>query len=316
MLTFLVRRVLSLIPILLLVTFGVFMLISLVPGDPAVTIASVGGNPNPETVERLREELHLSDPTIVRYFRWLSDAVRFDFGDSYTTSRPVIDDITSRFPVTASVAVAAITVGIVVGLPLGLVSGMRPGGLSDRVSRAFASLGVSVPSFWLGIMLVLLFAVKLGWLPAGGFVRVTESPLGWLETVALPAITLGFGVFAVFARQLRTGLVDVLNSKYVQAAWARGGTPARVVGKHALKNAAIAPITVLGLQFGALLGGTVIVEQIFSIPGIGPYMLRAITTYDMPVVQGVTLVFVLTQVTLSLVIDVVYGFLNPKIRVN
>jgi peptide/nickel transport system permease protein len=301
---------------LLIVTFLVTMLLSLVPGDPAVTIASAGGMASPEQIDEARERFNLDDSPLERYVRWVGDAVKFDLGESYETSKSVTSELASRLPVTLGLALASLVIAVAIGFPLGLFAGIRPGGTSDRFSRVFSSLGLAIPSFLLGIILVVVFAVRLGWLPPSGYVNITESPSEWLRHIILPALTLAVVLAAGFSRQLRAALVDQLGSRYVQAAWARGGSRRTVVGKHALKNASIAPITLLAIQFGYLLGGTVIIEQIFSIPGIGPYLLKAIINLDLPVIQGVTLVFVLTQMMMSLIVDLAYGALNPKVRVS
>lgn len=314
MLQMLVRRLVSLIPTLLLVTFTVYLLLSLVPGDPALTIAGAGGAPTPEAVERVREEYHLDDPFFVQYGRWAWNAVQLDLGSSAVTGTSVSDEIISRLPITISIAFWATVVALVLGTPLGIWSGLRPGGKFDRFARVISIGGVSIPNFWLAIVLCVFFAVKNKWLPAGGYVKLGEDPWEWFKHLVLPALTLGMSLAGVMQRQLRAAVIDVIGSKYITAAWARGGSPRTVVGKHALKNAAIPPITVLGLQVGYLIGGTVITEQVFAIPGLGTYMLRAIINLDMAVVQGVTLVFVLTTITMSLVVDLVYGLLNPKVR--
>lgn len=304
------------IPTLLLVTLAVFFLLSLVPGDPAVTIASAGGQATPEQIDTVRTQFHLDDSTIEQYLRWLNSMLHLDFGSSFITGNSVSSEIATRLPVTFGVAVSGMFVAILIGLPLGLFAGMRPDGAVDRFSRVFTSIGLAVPSFFLAILLVVVVAVNGGLLPPSGYVAFTENPLEWARYMILPAVTLGVGVAAFFSRQLRASIVDALGSKYVQAAWARGGSPRLVVGKHALKNAANAPITILALQFGYLIGGTVIIEQIFAIPGLGAYMLGAIISLDLPVIQGVVFIFVLIQIAMSLVIDLVYGYLNPKVRVS
>lgn len=316
MIQLLIRRLLGVIPTMIMVTFGVFMLLSLVPGDPAFTMAGAGGQPTMERIEQVREAYNLDDPLLVQYGRWIFGAIRLDFGDSIVSGASVVDEIKLRLPVTLSLAFAGVFVALLIGLPLGLLAGMRPGGNIDRFSRIVSTLGVSIPSFWLGIMLVIFVSLELGWLPATGFTRFNDSPTQWARYVILPAVTLGLGLSAIFSRQLRASLIDVMNSKFIMSAWARGGRPRTVIGKHALKNASIAPVTVLGLQIGYLVGGTVIVEQIFAIPGIGSYMLRSIITLDLPVIQAVTIVFVTTTMIMSLLVDLLYGFLNPKVRVN
>jgi peptide/nickel transport system permease protein len=309
------RRLVALLPILLLVSLGVFALVTVVPGDAAARIAG-GADASLEEIEAVRTELGLDDPLLVQYGRWLQGAVRLDLGESYISGRSVTDEIRSRMPITLAIAFGAIAVAVVLGVPAGIVAGTRPGGLVDRACLLGTSLGIAVPNFVVAIVLVTVFAVNLGWFDPTGFVRFSDSPSGWLRSLILPSLALGAWAAASLARQVRAGLIDVLATSYVRTAWAKGARPGRVVGKHALKNAAIPAVTVLGLQLGTLLGGAVIVEQIFSIQGLGIYLVRAIIDFDLPVIQGVTIVFVLTYALINLVVDVAYGWLNPKVRVT
>lgn len=308
------RRLLALVPVLLLVSFGVFMLVALVPGDPAVTIAG-GTDASPQAIAHVRDQLHLNEPLITQYWHWLGGAIHLDFGRSLITGVPVSHDIGSKLPVTLSLVLAAAVVAIVVGIPLGVASGMRPGGKLDGSARVASSAGVAMPNFWLAVILVSLLSVHWKVFPPTGFTTISTSFTGWLKTVTLPAIALGVGIAASVARQLRQSLIEVLESHYVRTAWAKGASPTRVIAVHALKNAAIPVVTVLGVQLGYLLGGTVIIEQIFSIPGLGTYMIQGINSHDLPVVQGVAMVFVLFVMALSLLVDLSYSYLNPKVRV-
>lgn len=309
------RRLAALVPILLLVSFGVFLLVSLVPGDAAVTLAG-GENATPESIAHVRAELHLNEPIVDQYGRWVSHAARLDFGKSLEDGASVSRALRSRIPVTLGLVIAATIVSLLVGVPLGIVSGLRPGGGADRASRLTASLGVAIPNFWLAVVLVAVFAVHYHLLPPSGYVAVTDSLTGWVRHMALPAIALGLASAAALARQLRAELVDVLDATYIRTAWAKGAGARLVVGKHALKNAAIPAVTILGLQIGYLLGGAVIVEQIFALPGLGTYFIRGVLSSDLPVIQGVTVVFVLGQLVMSLLVDMSYGLLNPKVRVH
>jgi peptide/nickel transport system permease protein len=309
------RRLVALVPILLLVSFGVFFLVSLVPGDAAVTLAG-GENATPQSIAHVRAELHLNEPIVEQYGRWLGHAVHLDFGRSLEDGASVSSSLRSRIPVTLGLVIAATLVSLLIGVPLGIVSGLRPGGGADRASRLTASLGVAVPNFWLAVVLVALFAVHWHLLPPSGYSGFSASPTGWARHIALPAIALGVASAAALARQLRAELVDVLDATYVRTAWAKGARARRVVAKHALKNAAIPAVTILGLQIGYLLGGAVIVEQIFALPGLGTYFIRGVTSSDLPVIQGVTVVFVLGQLVMSLLVDLSYGLLNPKVRVH
>lgn len=316
MLGLIARRLVALVPVLLIVTFGVFMLSVFMPGDPAVTLAG-GADATPERIEEIRQELNLDDPLLVRYGTWLAGAVKGDFGNSlFNTRETVFEEVRMRIPVTGGLALSALVMGLIIGVPAGVFSGVRPGGLIDRLNVTGISLGVAIPNFFLAMVLISVFAVNLQWLPAIGFTRFTESPTEWLRSMILPALSLALFVGAAVARQLRASLIDVMGSNYVRTAWAMGASPRVVVTKHALKNAAIPAITVLGMQLSTLLGGAVIIEQIFSIPGLGTYLLRALLQQDLPVVLGVTTFFVVIYVLMTLVVDLAYGFLNPKVRVS
>ena len=309
------RRLVSIIPVLLIVSFVVFFLLALVPGDPAVTLAG-GLNATPAAIAHVRAQLHLDDPLLVQYWHWLTAALHGNLGTSLSTGQSVSAQIAQRFPVTFGLVVASAIVALVVGIPLGILSGVRPNGTLDAGARTFSTLGLAIPSFWLGVILVSVFAVHWKIFPPTGYVAITTSFTGWLRDITLPALTLGLLVGATLARQLRAALIDVLDTPYVRTAWAKGGTRRSVLLRHGLKNAAMPVITVFGVQIGYLLGGAVIVEQIFSIPGLGSYMLSGITDHDLPIVQGVTLVFVLFQMAMSLAVDISYGYLNPKVRVS
>jgi len=299
---------------LLVVSFGIFVLLALVPGDPAVTLAG-GLNATPQSIARVRAQLHLNDPLLVQYWHWLTQVLHGNLGTSLSTSQPVAHQIATRLPVTLDLVIASAIVALLVGIPLGIISGVRPGGSLDTGARTFSTLGLAVPSFWLAVILVSVFAVHWRIFPPTGYINLSASFTGWLKDIILPAVTLGLLLAASLARQLRAALIDALDTPYVRTAWAKGGTRRRVLLRHGLKNASMPVITVLGIQIGYLLGGDVIVEQIFSIPGLGSYMLNGIADHDLPVVQGVTLVFVLVQLTMSLLVDVSYGYLNPKVRV-
>jgi peptide/nickel transport system permease protein len=314
-LALIVRRLLTVVPLLLVVSFGVFCLILFVPGDPAVTLAG-GGQATEEQIEQVRQQLGLDDPFLVRYLRWLGDAVTLDFGNSLVEQADVGAEIRQRLPVTMSLALAALAVTVLVGLPAGVLAGIRPGSWIDRVVMLGTTVGLAIPGFWLAMLMIVLFGVELAWFPTFGWTSFSESPLQWLRHVTLPAIALGAASAASFARQLRAALVDTMSSAYVRTAWAKGAGTVRVVGKHALKNAAIPAVTVLGLQLGTLLGGSVIAEQIFGIQGLGTYLVGGIFGGDFPVIQGVTVVFVLIYVLVNLLVDLAYGFLNPKVRIS
>lgn len=308
------RRLLAVIPTLLIVTFGVFMLVKLVPTDPAVTAAG-GTFATKQDIARVREELHLNDPLLSQYWRWLKGAAQGDLGDSYTRKTPVSEEIENRLPVTLGLILASTVFALLIAIPLGLLSGLRPNGAVDHASRLYASLAVAIPSFLLAQLLVVVFAVQLKWLPPSGYTKFSESPTEWLRYITLPAISLGLAIGAAITRQLRGALVDELDTNHIRTSWAIGGGRPRVVGRHGLKNAAIPAITIVGLQIAALVGGTVIVEQIFAIPGLGTYLLGAIISADLPAIQGCVLVLVIIAIAMSLVVDILYAILNPKVRV-
>lgn len=315
MLAMIVRRLVTMVPVLFLVSILVFGLMALLPGDPAVTIAG-GANASTERIAEIREKLGLDDPFVVQYLRWLGDAVRLDFGESLVTGKSVSEGILTALPGTLSISLGAIFFGILVGIPVGVIAGMRAGGTADRALIFGTVLGIAIPGFWLAMLLVLLFGVTLGWLPAVGFVPITTDPVAWLRTIILPSVAMGTFIAASLARQVRGELSEVMQRSYIRTAWAKGASPARVVVKHALKNAAIPAVTVLGVQLGGLLGGTVIIEQIFAMPGLGTYLLNAITATDMPIIMGVTTIFVVVYLAVSLLMDIVYAVLNPKVRIS
>jgi peptide/nickel transport system permease protein len=309
------HRLAALVPVLLIVSFAIFFLLALVPGNPAITLAG-GVSATPAQIAHVTAELHLNDPLLVQYWHWLDNALHGNLGTSISTGQPVTQQIEQRFPVTFGLVVTSAIVALVVGIPVGLVSGIRPQGPVDSGARAFTTLGLAIPSFWLALILVSIFAVHWKIFPPTGYTAITASFTGWLKDITLPAVTLGVLVGVTIARQLRASLIDALDTPYIRTAWAKGGTRRTVLFKHGLKNAAMPVVTVFGIQIGYLLGGAVIIEQIFAMPGLGPYMLSGITDHDLPVVQGVALVFVLFQMTMSLLVDISYGYLNPKVRVS
>lgn len=313
MITYIARRLLVLIPLLLLISFFVFAMAFVIPGDPARALA--GGLHAPESrVIQVRHQLGLDKPVVNQYGRWLGHAVRGNLGTSIFKQTSVASEIGHRFPVTFSMAIGALAVMVLLGVPAGILAGTHPGSVIDRVVTLATSAAIAIPDFWLAIVLVVVFAVKLHLLPAISYVSFSQSPVAWATHLYLPWLGLGLGGSAPLARQLRGALIDVLDQDYIRTASAKGLPQRLVIGKHALKNAAMAPLTILGIQFAYLLGGTVIFEYIFSIPGLGQYFLTGLSTRDLPVIQGVTLVIALTFVLLNLTVDVLYAYVNPKVR--
>ena len=312
MLKFFLWRVLSTVPVVFVVTFLVFGLILLIPGDPAITIA--GPDATPQQIEAIRERLGLNRPFLVQYADWLGGALQADLGTSLFTSRAVTTSIMESLPVTLALTLTAILISLLISVPLAVLSATRRGGWIDRLATVASSVGIALPSFWLGLMLVLLFSLTLGWLPATGYVPLAQDPAEWLRHIFLPALTLGVAAAAESTRQLRGSVIEVLQQDYVRTARAKGLRARTVIGKHVLKNASVPLVTVIGLQVTLLLGGAIVVEQVFGVPGLGQVAINAVTTRDIPVIQGVVLVAVLVAMLSNLLVDLAYGYLNPKVR--
>jgi peptide/nickel transport system permease protein len=312
MLRFILLRLLALIPLLLIVSLLVFSLVLLIPGDPAYLLA--GEDATPEEVDAIREEMGLNQPLLVRYLNWLGAVLQGDLGTSLFSDQPVRDVILERLPVTVSLAVSAILIALCISIPAGIIAGTRPGQVLDRAVTVGASVGIALPNFWLGLMLVLMLAIWNPWFPATGYMPITENPMGWWQHMLLPAFTLGLSAAAILTRQLRGAMIEVMALDYVRTARAKGLPYRTVVTKHALKNAAIPMVTILGLQINGLLGGTVIVEQIFGMPGIGQLAVASVFTRDLPMIQGVVIMAVFVAVLVNLVVDISYGYFNPKVR--
>jgi len=303
------------VPLLLLITFAVYGLVLLIPGDPARTLAG-GIKADPAEIARIRHQLHLDQPFLAQYWRWLTHVVRGDLGTSLFQHQSVAAGIGQRLPLTLSLALGGFILSIVLGLPVGILAGTRPGTVADRSATAGTSVSIATPDFYLGILLVVLFAVKTHLLPAIGYIGLAQSPWQWAKHLILPWIALGLGGAATLARQVRGSLIDTLDQDYVRTARAMGIPERQVIGKLALKNALTPAMTILGIGFAYLLGGTVIIEQIFSIPGLGGYVLGAIDSRDLPVIQGVVLLTAVVFVVMNLLVDIGYGVLNPKVRLS
>ncbi len=313
--SFVARRLLITIPLLLLICLGVFSLIFLIPGDPAITLAG-GAHATPAEVAKITRELHLNEPFFQQFWNWLSGVLHGHLGNSLFQNQSVASGIALRFPVTFSVAVGGMFVAIVIGVPTGIAAGIKPRSATDRVVTVGSSLGVAIPDFWLAMILVVILAINLHWLSPIGYVRFATSPWGWFQHLIMPWLALGIGGAATIARQIRGSMIDTLQQDYMRTAVAKGLPQRMVIGKHAMKNALSPVVTVVGIQFAYLLGGTFIIEQIFSLPGLGTYMLQAISEKDLPVIQGVVLVTALFFVLVNLIVDIIYGMLNPKVRLG
>lgn len=308
-------RILIAIPTLFVVSFGAFALMLLLPGEPARTLAG-GDLATPEDIAEVRARLGLDDPFFVQYFRWLKHVFRFDFGTSLVNGQPVREELLSRMPPTLSIALFAIVSSVILGVVAGVIAGARPGTFADKASIGLATVGVSIPSYVMAILLIRVFSLHWSIFPAVRYVDWSDSVTGWLKSITLPGISLGLLAAGALSRQLRAGLIDTANADYVRTAWATGAGRVRAIGKHALKNSAIPAITVLGSQMTFVLGGTVVIEQLFAIDGIGTYMFQSTVANDLPAIRGVIMWFALVQVVVYLAVDVTLATLNPKIVVR
>ena len=300
---YLVRRLVLTVPVLFGVALLVFAIVRLIPGDPATAIA--GPQATEAFVAQIAEQYHLNEPLYVQFGLFLRDLIKGDLGDSTFSRRPVMVELAERFPRTIQLTLAAMAVAMAIGIPAGIMSARRRNSIFDNLSMIVALLGVAAPVFWLALMLQLLFSVRLGWLPTTG----TGSP----AHLVLPAITLGMSTAGLIARVTRSSMLEVLRMEYVQTARAKGLSERDVIYGHAFKNAMIPVVTVVGLQFGILLGGAVLTESVFAWPGVGRLLVDAILSRDYPVVQGTVLVLAATFVVINLIVDLLYAVLDPRI---
>ena len=301
---YVIKRLLALIPVLLGVTFIVFCIMSLSPGDPAAMLLGTGATP--ESIVALREEMGLNAPIIVQYIRYLAGLLRGDMGTSYVSRNSVVYEIFSRFPNTLALAAAAIFVATIVSIPIGIISATKQYSIFDNTGMVVALLGVSMPSFWLGLMFIILFSVKLKVLPSGG----AEG----FSSIILPAITLGAESMATITRTTRSSMLEVVRQDYIRTARAKGFPEKFVILKHALRNALIPTVTVTGIEMGALLGGAILTETVFSWPGVGRLLIDAIQNKNTPVVLGCLVVFAVSFGIVNLVVDILYAYIDPRIK--
>src|SRR5690349_13355482 len=309
---FLLQRLGAIVPTLILVSMLVFGLQQLLPGDPAVILA--GEDRDPSVVAYLHGKLHLDRPLPVRYLYWATDVLRGDLGESLRVQKPVSELVLEKLPVTLQLASMAILIAIVIGVTAGVVSAVKKDTAWDYAANIFALWGLSTPNFWLGILLILLFAVQLGWLPASGYVSPFEDLKANLAAMIMPAFVLGNAFAAVLMRHTRSAMLQVLSADYVRTARAKGLSERVVILKHALRNALIPVITLGALGFGELLGGAVLTEQVFTIPGFGKLIVDAVFNRDYSVVQGVVLFTATVYITLNLLADLAYFLVNPRMR--
>ena len=312
--SYLTRRILLAIPTVLGVLIAVFLLIRLVPGDVVTQLVGLEAAISPKRVEELRRLFGLDRSLPVQFGEYVSGVLHGELGKSLRTGLPVGKELLRRFPVTIQLASMGLLAALLIGVPVGIMAAVKRGRAADYMATGFVLLGLSVPSFWLAILLILFFALRLGWFPPGAYVSPAEDLTGNLARMILPAFSVGLVLAAAITRIVRSSLLEVLSRHYIRTARAKGLRESIVVIKHALRNALIPVVTVIGLQFGTLLGGTVIIEQIFSLPGIGRYALEGINLRDYPVIQGAVLAIALSFVIVNLLVDLAYGFLDPRIR--
>jgi peptide/nickel transport system permease protein len=309
---YLARRVLAVVPVMIVVVTVVFLLIHLIPGDPVAVI--LGPDATPAQMEATRQQLGLDRPIHEQLLKFYARLLRGDLGRSYFLNRPVTQALWERAEPTALLTLSALLVAVVIGVPSGLIAGAAPGSIWDRVLMLGALLGVCVPGFWLSLNFIYFFAVKLGWLPAGGYASVFDDPWRALRFMVLPALSLGFNQSALIARIARSCMLEVLQQDYIRTAHAKGLSRRVVVVVHAFRNALVPVVTVIGITTAILIGGAVVTEIVFNIPGLGRLIISAILRRDYPVVQGVVLVTAATYVLVNLVVDVLYVFIDPRIR--
>jgi peptide/nickel transport system permease protein len=311
---FLVRRAFISAITLLIISLIVFTGVRMIPGDPARVLA--GTEADAAGIEEIREKYGLNAPLPVQYVRWLGLAATGDLGESIRTRTSVASTVATKLPITVELACLSLLVAVAIAIPAGVIAAVRRNTAWDVLASGVSLCGVSVPNFWLGIMLILLVSVRFGWLPASGFVPIAEDPIGNLKRMLMPALVLGTGLAAVLMRQTRNAMIEVLSADYVRTARAKGLAQRAVVVRHALRNGLIPVVTILGLQMGALMGGAVVTEQIFVLPGFGRLIVEAVFTRDYPVVQGVVLLTASSYVLINLLVDVSYTVLNPRIRIR
>lgn len=309
---YVVRRALTLVLTIWLAASLSFVTLLVLPGNPAQIM--LGVDANPATLAALEQRLGLNEPPVVRYGRWLADVLRFDLGTSHVYHMPVMQLVGERLQVTLPLTVLALVLAIAVGLPVGLYTAYRRGGVADVVASAFAQIGIATPSFWLGIFLIFVFAVRLNWLPSGGFTSWASDPAAATRALLLPAVALGTARAASLTRIVRAAGLEVLGEDYIRTARAKGAPEGRVVRRHVLRNALITISTVIAVELGQLLAGAVIIEQVFALPGLGNLALAAVNNRDLPLIQGVVIVIAGTIVLMSFITDVLYAYLDPRIR--
>jgi peptide/nickel transport system permease protein len=309
---YILRRLVLLVPVLLIVGVVVFILVHLTPGDPAAVM--LGPEASNEQVQQLRDQLGLNQPFYIQFVDWLGGATHLDFGNSIFLNMPVTTALWQRAQPTGLLTLYALIVSLIIGVPAGIIAAVRRNSWLDRALMALSVSGAAMPSFYLAILLILLFAVTLHWLPSGGYVSITDNPVQHFKRMLMPAFSLGFAQAALLARLIRSSMLDVLREDYIRTAYAKGLAQRRVITLHALRNGLIPAITVVGSSLGALLGGAVITETVFTLPGMGQLVVQSVLRRDFPVIQGAVMVIAAIYVLANLLVDVLYIYIDPRVR--
>ena len=312
MATYILRRLITLIPVLIIVGVIVFAIVHLTPGDPAAVMAGQSGTP--EQIEQIRETLGLDRPLREQFVDWFGGILRLDFGESIFLGMPVTEAIIERAQPTLLLTFYALMVQMSIGVPAGVIAAVKRNSWVDRSLMVISISGAAIPTFFLGILLILLFSVRLRWLPSGGYVPLTEDPIQHWKSMIMPAFALGFSSAALLARMVRSTMLEVLREDYVRTAFAKGIGQRQVVVRHALRNALIPVITVIGASMGALLGGAVVTELVFTIPGMGRLVVQSIARRDFPVIQGAVMIIAGIYVLVNLLVDILYVYIDPRVR--
>ncbi len=307
-----VSRIAGAIPILILVSLITFGMIHMIPGDPAAVIAGLSATP--DQIAQIRHDLGLDEPLLSQLFHWYDNLLHGNLGTSLLLGDPVLQVVIGRLPVTIGLSAYALVITLVIGLVSGVLAALRRNTWVDQAAMVFSMFGISVPNFYLGLLMILLFAVDLGWLPTGGYVALTEDPVGWLTCMTLPAISLALLLTGLLARITRSTMLEVLRQDYVRTARAKGLPRRKVVMKHALANALIPIVTVIGIIVSLLMSGAVVTETLFSLPGIGQLLTQAVLNRDYPTVQGAMLIVTAMMVGVNIAVDILYAFLDPRVR--
>src|ERR1039458_1456642 len=307
-----VSRLLSALPILVIVSLITFAMIHLIPGDPAAAIAGLSATP--EQIANIRHDLGLDEPLMTQLVRWYANLLHGDLGRSLLLGQPVVEATMFRLPVTVALSLYALVITLAIGLVTGVLAALRQNTWVDQAAMMFAMIGISLPNFYLGLLMIILFGVDLGWLPTGGYIALSDNPLGWLATSTMPAVSLALLLAGLLARITRSTMLEVLRQDYIRTARAKGLPRRLVVVKHALSNALIPIVTVIGIIVSLLISGAVVTETLFSIPGVGQLLTQAVLNRDYPMVQGGLLIVTALLVLVNIGVDVIYAFLDPRVR--